>query len=137
MAAEIESKIRKSFSQQTYMQLLRAELLTVQPGFVEVGFPFNKNFLQQKGFMHGASIAGIADNACGYACISLASLEEDMLTLEYKIDFLRPALGEYFKASARVIKNGTRVKVSTCIVTNNENKEIAFMTATLITSSDN
>lgn len=132
----IQNKIRKSFEAQTFMSLIRAELIALNEGYVEIRFPFNKNFLQQNGFIHGAALAGIADNACGYACISLASPEEDMLTLEYKINFLKPAIGEYFIAKAKVIKNGKRVKIATCEVVNEKGVDIAFMTASLITSYD-
>jgi uncharacterized protein (TIGR00369 family) len=135
MDESIEAKIRKGFESQSFMSLIRAELITVNAGYVEIRFPFNKNLLQQNGFVHGAALAGIADNACGYACISLAGADENMLTLEYKINFLRPALGEYFIAKAKVIKNGARVKIVTCEVLNNEGKEIAFMTASLIMAS--
>lgn len=130
----IQNKIRKSFEDQTFMNLIRADLIQLSEGYVEIRFPFNKNFLQQKGFIHGAALAGIADNACGYACISLASAEEDMLTLEYKINFLKPAVGEYFIAKAKVIKNGKRVKIATCEVVNDKGDSIAFMIASLITS---
>jgi uncharacterized protein (TIGR00369 family) len=135
MDERIETKIRKSFEGQSFMSLIKAELILVSTSYVEIRFPFNKNFLQQNGFVHGAALAGIADNACGYSCISLAGADENMLTLEYKINFLRPALGEYFIAKAKVIQSGTRIKIATCEVLNSEGKEIAFMTASLIMAS--
>lgn len=128
----IRSKIERSFKAQSFMNLIRAELRCVEAGYVEIMCGFNKSFLQQNGFLHGAALAGIADTACGYACISLAEFEKDMLTVEYKINFLRPAIGEYFIAKANVIKDGTTFKIATCSVSNDQGREIAFMTASVM-----
>lgn len=134
MNDSVVAKVRASFEAQTFMRLIRAELSVHRDGYVEIRFPFNRLFLQRNGFVHGAVLAGIADTACGYACISRAGVSEDMLTLEYKINFLKPAVGEYLIARARVIKDGRRVKVATCEVANEKGLEIAIMTASLITA---
>ena len=132
MGAKAEFKIRNSFASQTFMKSIRAELLTVKDGYVEVGLPFNAGLLQHTTFIHGSVIAGIADTACGYACISLAQVNEEMVTLEYKINFLKPAKGTYFKASARVLKNGARIKVAYCEVTNERTEIVALVTASIM-----
>jgi uncharacterized protein (TIGR00369 family) len=100
--------------------------------YIEIVLPFNMDYLQHTQFIHGSVIAGIADTACGYACISLAKANEEMLTLEYKINFLKPARGNYFTAKAKVLKNGARVKVSICEVTNEKSEIVALMTASIM-----
>lgn len=132
----IENKVRQSFASQSFMTLLNAKLLVVNKGYIEINLPYSDKQLQQNGFTHGAAIAAIADTACGYAAISLADLEIDMLTVEYKINFLRPAIGYYFTAIAKIIKDGKRIKVATCEVINDKGDFIAVMNATIITASN-
>ena len=136
MSAKAEFKIRNSFASQTFMQSIKAKLLVVREGYIEIELPFNKDYLQHTQFIHGSVIAGIADTACGYACITLAQENEEMLTLEYKINFLKPANGSYFTAKAKVIRNGKRVKVAQCEVVNDKQLVVAYMIATIITSSN-
>lgn len=114
------------------MQSLRAKLTVIKEGYIEIVLPFNRDYLQHTQLIHGSVIAGIADTACGYACISLAKENEQMLTLEYKINFLKPARGDYFTAKAKVLKNGARIKVSICEVTNEKADIIALMTASVM-----
>lgn len=136
MNAQIESKIRNSFNSQTFMRSIKAALLVVKEGYIEIGLPFNKDYMQHTQFIHGSVVAGIADTACGYACISLAQEHEEMLTLEYKINFLKPARGSYLTAKAKVFKNGERIKVSICEVTNEKAQIIALMTASVMVNSN-
>ena len=51
------------------------------------------------------------DSACGYAAWSAADGEVDVLTVEYKINLLEPAVGEQVLCQGRVVRSGGRLTV--------------------------
>ncbi len=58
-----------------------------------------------------------------------------VLSVEFKVNLLRPAMGERFVAEARVIKAGATLTVTRCDVygwTGEEKKLVATMLATMI-----
>jgi uncharacterized protein (TIGR00369 family) len=103
--------IAHSFGQQAVMQLLGAELTRVEPGVVEITLPFRADLTQQHGYLHAGVITTIADSAAGYAAFSLMPAGSEVLSVEFKINLLRPARGERFVARAEVIKPGRTLVV--------------------------
>ena len=67
--------------------------------------------LHQHGYVHGGIITAIADSACGYAALTLLPAGAEVLTVEYKINFLAPARGARFVALGRVIRPGRTITV--------------------------
>ena len=104
-------KIRSSFARQSFMQTLGAELLEVGNGRVRIGFSRDERLLQQHGFLHAGVATAIVDSACGYAALSMAPVGSEVLTIEFKSNFLRPASGLTFEAIGEVIKSGKSVMV--------------------------
>jgi len=68
--------------------------------------------LQQDGFVHAGLIATMADHTAGYASFSLVPPDRRILTVEYKINFLSPASGDYLECRSRVIKSGKTLLVT-------------------------
>jgi uncharacterized protein (TIGR00369 family) len=54
----------------------------------------------------------LADNAVGYAALTLMPPGQDVLTAELKINFLRPAQGVLAIARAEVLKPGRSLTVA-------------------------
>ena len=104
-------RVRASFGRQRVMATIGAELITVEPGFVEIALPFRADLTQQHGFIHAGVVATILDSACGYAAFSLMPADMAVLTVEYKINLLRPAQGERLIARAHVTKSGKTLTV--------------------------
>ena len=65
---------------------------------------------QQHGYFHGGAVASIADSAAGFAAFTTMDLDQQPLTVEYKISLIAPAVGECVEAHGRVIKAGRRLK---------------------------
>ena len=103
--------IRESFARQAIMQLIGAELRRVEPGFVEITLPYRKDLTQQHGYVHAGIISTIADSACGYAAFSLMPANSEVLSVEFKVNLLRPAKAVSFVARASVIKAGKTLSV--------------------------
>jgi len=128
-------RVRASFDAQPMMSTLGVSITDLGPGWIDLEFDHHEDFTQQHGFKHAGAIATALDSACGYAAFSLMPAEAAVLTVEYKINLLRPAKAERYVASAAVIKPGRTLTVCTGTVapagTNGET--IAMMTATQMT----
>jgi uncharacterized protein (TIGR00369 family) len=108
---EFEALVRESFAKQQVMALIGAELPSVEPGAVEITLPTRADLTQQHGFIHAGIVTTIVDNACGYAALTLAPAGADVLTIEYKVNFMEPASGERLIARGRVLRSGRTITV--------------------------
>src|SRR4026208_1004236 len=104
-------EIKQSFAKQTIMGLIGAELTRVEPGIVEIALAYRPDLAQQHGYLHAGIVTTIADSACGYAAYSLMPPGSEVLSVEFKVNLLRPAKGEMFLASAEVVKAGKTLTV--------------------------
>lgn len=104
--ADREARLRNGFARQTFMDTLGAHLIEVRRGQVRIGWSRRENLCQQNGFLHAGVAAAILDSACGFAAISVAPGQMDVLTVEFKTSLFRPASGERFEAVGSVIKAG-------------------------------
>jgi uncharacterized protein (TIGR00369 family) len=128
-------EVRASFARQRVMALIGASLTRLEAGAVDITLPYRADLTQQNGFIHAGVITTIADSACGYAAYSLMPPESDILTVEFKINLLRPAAGERFVAEGRVLRPGAQLTVARAEVMacrGDERVLIAAMQATLI-----
>ena len=125
-----------SFAQQQVMNLIGARLARVEPGIVEIELPYRADLTQQDGFLHAGVITTVADSAAGYAAYSLMPAGSRVLSIEFKVNLLRPARGELFVARAEVIKAGrtlTVVRADVFASTENSEKElVATMQGTMM-----
>lgn len=111
MNPNFAEEIRASFAKQTIMNLIGAELSRVEPGVVEITLPYRSDLTQQHGYLHAGIVTTIADSACGYAAYSLMPPKSEVLSVEFKVNLLRPAKGEMFLATAEVVKSGKTLTV--------------------------
>ena len=131
----IADEIKQSFAKQTIMGLIGAQLTRVEPGFVEITLPYRSDLAQQHGYLHAGIVATIADSACGYAAYSLMPPNSEVLSVEFKVNLLRPAKGETFVAVAEVIKAGrtlTVVRADVFGVTGTSRELVATMLGTMM-----
>jgi len=129
-------QVRNSFERQTAMSSIGAELLIVEPGKVEIALPYRSDLTQQHDYLHAGIITTIADTACGYAAYTLMPAGSEVLSVEFKVNLLRPAKGERFVAVANVLKPGrtlTVVRADVFGISESDERElIATMLATMI-----
>ena len=101
-----------SFARQGLLRTIGAELTSLAPGRCVITLPFSEKIAQQQGFFHGGVIGAIADTAGGYAALSLLPHGSEVLTLEYKINFVRPAAGDRLVAEGTVLRAGRSICVT-------------------------
>jgi len=90
---------------------------------------------QQHGYIHAGIVTTVVDSACGYAAYTLMPAESEVLTIEYKVNFLSPAKGNGFKGIGRVLRPGRNITVcSGDVIAFDKGKEkiVATMLATMI-----
>ncbi len=135
---QFEARVRSSFARQTLMQTIGAEMTRVAPGEVEIELAYRDDLAQQHGYLHAGVVTAIVDSACGYAAMTLTRAVEDILTIEYKANFVAPATGEKMIARSRVLRAGRKVTVcagDVFALRDGEEKLIATMLATMMTLS--
>src|SRR4051794_20898977 len=111
MPDNVFERVQASFLQQQFMTTLGATLISVNPGAVEIEVPFRAELTQQNGFLHAGVITSILDSACGYAAMSVAPEQANVLSVEFKVNLLSPALGERFVARSKVKRAGRQLTV--------------------------
>ena len=117
------------------METIGAAMTRVEAGAVEIALPYRADLTQQHGFVHAGIVATILDSACGYAAFSLMPADAAVLTVEYKINLLRPAKGDRLVARARVVRAGKTLTVCTGDVVaqaGGEENVVATMLATVM-----
>ena len=135
-AADYEERIRSSFAKQGLMRTLGATLGNIAPGVVEIVLRPDPAISQQHGFVHAGAVSAIADSAAGYAALSLMPPGRGVLSTEYKINLLAPAVGDRIVARGRVVKAGRTLTVAQTDVfaeSDGQEKLIALLTATMMT----
>lgn len=89
---------RDVLAKQPFSVLLGAELAALSPGKVDLQLALKPEHLQQNGFAHGGIVSYLADNALTYA--GGTAMQVPVVTSEFKINYVRPAVGERLIARA-------------------------------------
>jgi uncharacterized protein (TIGR00369 family) len=133
---DFATDVANNFAQQPVMNLIGARLARVEPGVVEIALPFRADLTQQDGFLHAGVITTVADSAAVYAAYTLMPAGSLVLSIEFKVNLLRPARGELFLARAEVIKAGRTLTVVRADVfatgANSEKQLVATMQGTMM-----
>ena len=109
--ADIDPRVRGSFAAQGLMRALGASLVSAGEGRCTIEAPYGPHLAQQDGFFHAGVTASLADTAAGYAAYTLMAEGERVLTIEFKVNLIRPAAGTLLRAEARVVRRGRSVTV--------------------------
>jgi uncharacterized protein (TIGR00369 family) len=133
---DFEARVRASFAAQRVMETLGARLARVAPGEVDVELAFRDDLTQQNGFLHAGIVSTILDSACGYAAFTLMPADAGVLSIEFKVNLLAPAVGERVIARGRVVRAGRTISVCTAdafALRDGAERHVSTMTATLMT----
>ena len=133
--SDLQERIAVSFRSQGLMETLGARLVSVADGEVQIELPFSEGLSQQHGYVHAGAITSIADSACGYAALTRAPSGCEVVSAEFKINLVRPAIGERFVATGTVQNAGKLLTVCTGEVrayAQGTSKVVAIMLATIV-----
>ncbi|TXT36874.1 MAG: hypothetical protein FD135_3986 [Comamonadaceae bacterium] len=110
-------RVQASFERQGLMRELGARVHHVAKGECIIELPYSGKVTQQQGAFHGGAVGALADIAAGYAALTVAPVGMEVVSVEYKINFLAACQGGVLRASGRVVKPGRRVIVTSAEVT--------------------
>lgn len=126
-------KIKQSFDQQGLMKTLNAKLVEVEKGQVKIICDFSEGLTQQHGFFHAGVATSIVDSACGYAALTMMPDDMEVLSVEFKINFMKPAKTDRLVAIGKVLQAGRTLTICEGYVyDSSEENLISKMTATMI-----
>jgi uncharacterized protein (TIGR00369 family) len=126
-------RIRQSFGRQGLMRTLGASIESIESGAVTLACSFNEGLTQQHGLLHGGVLASLVDVACGYAALSVMPGDREVLTVEFKIHFLKPAKTDRVIAVGQVVQAGRTLTVCEgSVFDSTRTRLLARMTATMM-----
>ncbi|MDV6236252.1 PaaI family thioesterase [Leptospira ellisii] len=131
---DYETKVRQIFHQANFINLLEIQIGEIEPGLLKSYVDIKDKHLQQNGYVHAGVISTLADHTAGGAAGTLVGKEQVVLTLEFKINLLRPGIGNRLRCEAKVFYHGaTVIVVDSEVYAEHKNREklVAKATVTL------
>lgn len=130
-----DTRARRSFARQGASAHLGITLDHLAPGEAGFGLPWRPDVGQQHGAFHGGLIATLLDTACGYAALTLMHPGAEVMSVEFKVNFMAPARGERLLARGRVLRAGrtlTTCQGDASVLRDGAEVPVAVMLATMI-----
>lgn len=127
-------RIRQVFEGVPFLKHLGIRLAGLGPGWAESSLAVGPHLGQAEGFVHAGAVATMADHTCGTAAGTLTRADQTVLTVEFKISLLRPAVGDSLRCRAEVIRAGRSIVFAEAEVfarKGGEEKLVATFTSTL------
>ncbi|MBT4087327.1 MAG: PaaI family thioesterase [Deltaproteobacteria bacterium] len=107
---------RLEFLRKDYVQGFPAfcgfEVKHVAYGHFEAQLQVQPEHMQQDGFVHAGLMATLADHTAGYSAYTTVPEDISILTIEFKINYFKPAVGKMIICRSKVINKGKKIIVS-------------------------
>lgn len=105
----IVEHVKQIFGRAQFIRLLGIELIALGDGWCETRVLVKPSLQQQHGFIHAGVLMTLADHTCGGAAATMLEEGQDVITVENKISFLRPASGTELFCRGDVLRAGKRL----------------------------
>lgn len=125
---------KRVLASQPFSELLGAELTGLSDRDAELRLAIRPEMKQQHGFVHGGVLSYMADNALTFA--GGMALGGNAVTSEFKINYIRPAIGDMLIARAQVVgltRSQAVVRCDVLIVVDGVEKPCAAAQGTIAT----
>ena len=109
LSAEEMARLEAAFAQVNFARLLGLEIVELRRGAAALSMPVRPELTRMTGIVHGGAIASLMDSASAFAVLSLLEPEEQTVTVDLTLHFLRPVTEGRIEARARVLRAGRRV----------------------------
>jgi acyl-CoA thioesterase len=121
-----------------FWSLLGMEIIEIKKGWAQIRLPFSEKLANGIGVVHGGAIFSPADSAVGMALVGLIDKDENISTLEMKINYLKPLTAGDIIAEAKIVHRGTMTAIGDVEVKDEKGNLIAKGLATYaITKKEN
>ena len=105
------ARVQSLFAATPFVQHLGIALHAAEPGRCTTHMQLLPEHLQQNGYVHAGVLATLADHTAGGAACTVAAANLGVLSVEFKINMLRPSSGPGLVCLATVLKAGQRFSV--------------------------
>ena len=133
------ARVTASFARNRLLGSFGVAIKGIKPGHVTMSLPFREDLCQQHGYLHGGVLAALLDSASGYAGLTLMPVSAAVLGVEFKVNFVAPAIGERVDVFGRVLKSGRTLTVcagDAYAVADGTQKLVASMLNTVMAVTD-
>ena len=128
-----EAEIRRALARAGAGTTIGIEPVEIARGRVVLAFAAAAHLTQHHGFVHAGVLTTVVDSACGFAAATLMAPGAEVLTVEFKVNFMAPATGERFACTGEVIRAGRTLTVCEGrAVDEATGREVARMQATMM-----
>jgi len=133
-----ESLLNWMKTKNPFWSLLGMEIIGIKKGWAQIRLPFSEKLANGTGVVHGGAIFSPADSAVGMALVGMVNKNENISTLEMKINYLKPLTAGDIIAEAKIVHRGTMTAIGDVEVKDEKGNLIAKGLATYaITKKEN
>jgi uncharacterized protein (TIGR00369 family) len=111
-SADILAHVLPIFEDAAFVRDLGITLVNAGPGWCETSLHARDTHLQQHGFLHAGVVTTLADHTAGGAARAAVPPGSDVLTIEFKMNFLRPARSRHLVCVGRTLRAGKSIVVA-------------------------
>lgn len=116
-----------------FIEYCRFKAEKIERGYFQSRVIIHDHHRQQDGFIHAGVMATMADHTAGYAAFTTVPEDFQILTIEFKVNFLRPAYGNELVCRSRVIREGTQIIISESEVFDRREESETLVAKALVT----
>jgi uncharacterized protein (TIGR00369 family) len=135
LSAEELARLHEAFGRVAYARLLGIEIERLGRGAAVLSLEVRRELTRMEGIVHGGAIASLLDSASAFAVLSLLRPEEQTVTVDLTLHFLRPVTGGRVEARAKVLRAGRRVVTVSIEASDGTGKLVATALTSYLRSS--
>lgn len=136
--ANYTQELKALWGSSNFITDLGIECKAFGPGWCESTLPLSQRHLQHSQIVHAGVLATILDNTAGAAAFTVLPAQTNPITIEFKVNLLRPALGDKIDCRAQVLKAGSQfivVESEAFCYLGDERKLVSKATVTIVAVS--
>lgn len=111
LTIEKRELIEASFNRSETLKFYNASLINADKGFISIKIPKQELMTRKQGMFNGGTIASLVDVSSGYCAVSNYDDDCYVVTVELKVNYLNPALGDNLLSKSYVVKGGKKISV--------------------------
>ena len=116
-----------------FIKYCRFEAEVIRRGYFQSRVKIDEHHRQQDGFIHAGVMATMADHTAGYAAFTTVPEDYQILPIEFKVNFLRPAYGEDLACRSRTLREGLQIIIGESEVFDQRAEEEVLVAKALVT----
>ncbi len=133
------AKVRQIFDDAPFIREMGVNLTSIEDGWCETHLVPDRRHRQQHGLVHAGVLASMCDHTAGCAARGMVGMDQDVLTVEFKVNFLRPAVADRLRCRSQVLRAGKTLVICESEVfaeKRSEEKLVAKATVTLAVTGE-